>query len=98
MPAEGEELLGDLACSGGRSSNLVDVPMTLGRDCSAPGQQVAESHDDGHHVVHFMGHSAGQPAHGLQALGATKPLLCPLELGEILNGDDVGAATRTGSQ
>src|SRR5215217_6182579 len=64
----------------------------------APHQQVAESEDDGHHVVDFVGYAAGQPACSLQALGATKPLLCPLELSEILNGDHVGAATRTWSE
>jgi hypothetical protein len=41
---------------------------------------------------------ATPPARSLQSLGATKPLLCPLELGEILNRDDVGAAARTWSQ
>ena len=48
-------------------------------------QEIAESHDDHHHVVEIVGHPPGQPADCLHLLGLANLLLGPAALGEILH-------------
>ena len=89
LPAETQKLPGQVHGPLGRLADLVGigppgiVPLQRGQ------QEIAESHDDHHHVVEVVGHPARQPSDRLHLLGLPNLLLGPPPLGEVLHVDRV---------
>ena len=83
LPPEAEELAGEVHRPLGRLPDLVGVrppdvlPLQRGQ------QEVAEAHDDHHHVVEIVGHAAGEPPDGLHLLRLPDLLLGLDPLGDV---------------
>ncbi len=87
LPAERQQLPGDVRRPARRFHYLVDVGRAGIALIQALEQEVAEAQDCGHHVVHFVGHTTGQPPRGLHPLGPPQLLVHPPPLGDVRRRD-----------
>ncbi len=85
LPAEAEELPGELLRPVRRLPDLFRVgPPGIVR-LQRRQEEVAEAEDDHHHVVEVVRHAAGEPAHRFHLLRLAHLLFGTLPLGEILH-------------